>query len=145
MMASGLHGLIYTGYCSVTHAMVRALCERRHTETSKFHLPVGDLTITLDDVYNLLHIPIHDRMLDHDAVMDWDRGLDLMIRLLGMLEADARAEARTESGGHISYPTLKRLYEAHLTETRRLEAPQTREEMQEEAVVCEEFSSISRR
>jgi len=32
---------------------------------------------------------------------------------------------------HISYPTLKRVYEAHLTEARQLENPQTREEMQE--------------
>jgi len=31
---SGLHHLIYTGYSTVTHAMIRALCERRHTETS---------------------------------------------------------------------------------------------------------------
>jgi len=100
------------------------------------------MTITLDDVYNLLHIPIQGRMLDHDAAMDQDRGLDLIIRLLGMSEADTHVEARTESAGHISYPALKRLYEAHLTEARRLEDPQTREEMQEEAV---EFSFISRR
>jgi len=145
MEASGLHHLIYTGYFSVTHAMIRALCERWHTETNSFHLPVGEMTITLDDVYNILHIPIQGCMLDHDAAMDRDCGLDLMIRLLGMSEVDARAEARTESPGHINYPTLKRLYEAHLTEARRLEDPQTREEMQEEAVVCEEFSSISRR
>ena len=98
--------------------------------------------ITLDDVYNLLHIPIQGHMLDHDATMDQDRGLDLIIRLLGMSEADTHVEARTESAGHISYPALKRLYEAHLTEARRLEDPQTREEMQEEAV---EFSFISRR
>jgi len=56
--ASDLHNLIYTRYSSVTHAMIRALCERWHTETSSFHLPVGEMTITLDDVYNLLHIPI---------------------------------------------------------------------------------------
>jgi len=66
VVASGLHDLIYTGYSTVTHAMVRALCERWHTETSSFHLPVGEMTITLDDVYNLLHIPIQGRMLDHD-------------------------------------------------------------------------------
>lgn len=30
--ASGLHYLIYTGYSTVTHAMVRALCEKWHTE-----------------------------------------------------------------------------------------------------------------
>ena len=87
--------------------------------------------ITLDDVYNLLHIPIQGHMLDHDARMDRDHGLDLMIRLLDMSKDDARVEARTESIGHISYPTLKRLYEAHLTEARWLVDPQTREEMQE--------------
>jgi len=37
---SGLHDLIYIGYSSVTHAMVCALCERWHTETSR-----GEMTI----------------------------------------------------------------------------------------------------
>jgi len=83
----------------------------------------------LDDVYNILHIHIQGCMLDHDTTMDRDCGLDLMIRLLGMSEVDARAEASTEFADHISYPTLKWLYEAHLTEARRLEDPQTREEM----------------
>ena len=85
------------------------------------------------------------QMLDHDGGMDRDREIDLMTRLLGMSDAAARVEIRVESAGHISYPTLKRVYEDHLTEARRLENPQTREEMQEEVVVCEEFSSISRR
>ena len=88
--ASGLHHLIYTGYYSVTHAMIRALCERWHTETSSFHLPVGEMTITLDDVHNLLHIPIYGRMLEHDESMDRDRSIDMMTRLLGMSDADAR-------------------------------------------------------
>jgi len=56
--ASGLHDLIYIGYSSVAHVMVRALCERWHTKTSSFHLPVGEMTITLDGVYNILQIPI---------------------------------------------------------------------------------------
>ena len=49
--ASGLQGLIYTGLSSVTYAMIRALCERWHTETNTFHLPVREMMITLDDVY----------------------------------------------------------------------------------------------
>lgn len=89
------------------------------------------MTIILDDVHNLLHIPIHGRMLDHDEAMGQDRAIDLMTRLLGMSDADARAEIRSESAGHISYPTLKRVYEHHLIEARRLEDPQTREELQE--------------
>jgi len=128
---SGLHHLIYIGFSTVTHAMVHALCERWHTETSSFHLPVGEMTITLDDVYNLLHLLIQGRMLDHDAIVDQDRGIYLIIRLFGMSDVDARAEAKTEYGAHISYPALKRLYEEHLTEARRLEDPQSREEMLE--------------
>jgi len=127
VVAYGLYDLIYIGYSTVIHAMVRALCERWHTETSSFHLPVREMTITLNDVYNLLHIPIQGCMLDHDEGMDRDHGIDLMTRLLGMSDAAARAE----SAGHISYPTLKRVYEDHLTEARRLKNPQTREDMQE--------------
>ncbi|RHN66910.1 hypothetical protein MtrunA17_Chr3g0096951 [Medicago truncatula] len=56
-----------------------------------------------------------------------------MTRLLGMSDANAMAEIRTESAGHISYPTLKRVYEDHLIEARRLEDPLTREELQERA------------
>jgi hypothetical protein len=130
---SGLHGLIHTGFSTATHAVIRALCERWHTETSSFHLPVGEMTITLDDVHNLLHIPIYGRMLDHDESMDRDRSIDFMTRLLGMSDADARAQVRDESAGHISYPALKRVYEEHLTEARRLEDARTREELQERA------------
>ena len=68
-------------------------------------------------------------MLDHDEAMDRDRSIDLMTRLLGMSDADAKAEVRSESPGHISYPALKRVYDEHLTEARWLEEPQMREEL----------------
>ena len=32
--------------------------EQWHRETSSFHIPVGELTITLDDVTSLLHFPV---------------------------------------------------------------------------------------
>ena len=66
-------------------------------------------------------------MLDHDAVLDRAHVITQITRLLGM----SNAEAKTDYSAHISYPALKRLYEAHLTEARRLEHPQTREEMLE--------------
>jgi len=59
--------------------------------------------ITLDNVYNLLHIPIQSCMLNHDAVVDRDREIDLMTRLLGMSDVAARVEAKTKYGAHISY------------------------------------------
>ena len=38
---SALQDLIYIGYSTMTHAMIRVMCERWHTETSSFHLPMG--------------------------------------------------------------------------------------------------------
>ena len=67
-------------------------------------------------------------MLDHDAVVDQAHGITQMTRLLGMLDVAAHAESKSEYGAHISYPTLKWLYEEHLTIARELHDPQTREE-----------------
>ena len=87
----------------MTYAMIRALCERWHTDTSCFHLPVGEMMITLDDVANLFHLPIEGRMLDYDTKMDQEHGITLMTRLL---EFAARLASKTEYGAHISYPTF---------------------------------------
>ncbi|KAH1255054.1 Retinoblastoma-related protein [Glycine max] len=38
--------------------LISAFVERWHKETNSFHLPVGELIITLDDVASLLHLPI---------------------------------------------------------------------------------------
>jgi hypothetical protein len=51
------------------------MAERWHQETSSFHLPVGEMTITLDDVACLIGIPfagwlIQDEDLHHDHAMD---------------------------------------------------------------------------
>ena len=41
------------------------LFERWHQVTSSFHLPVEEMTITLDDVSCLLHLPLIGRHIDH--------------------------------------------------------------------------------
>ena len=38
--------------------LLYAFVERWHKETSNFHLPIGDMSIILDDVALLLHLPI---------------------------------------------------------------------------------------
>ncbi|XP_028230322.1 protein MAIN-LIKE 2-like [Glycine soja] len=38
--------------------LISAFVERWHRETSRFHLSVGEVSITLDDVASLLHLPI---------------------------------------------------------------------------------------
>jgi len=48
--ASGLSPLLNIGYENISHGFVCALSERWHEKNSSFHLPVGEMTITLDDV-----------------------------------------------------------------------------------------------
>jgi hypothetical protein len=80
--ASGLHELLYAWYKSVTHANITTLCDRWHSETSSFHLPVGEMTITLDDVANLLHVPI-EGLLDYEKKVSQEHGVNLMVRWWG--------------------------------------------------------------
>jgi hypothetical protein len=118
--ASGLHDLIYTGYANVSHALLMALCERWHTETNNFHLPVGEMSITLDDVVCLLHIPIEGWMLDDPKKVSRVTGAELMVSHLGVPHTVAVKNYKDEYGAYISYMTLKNLYEDHLSVATRL-------------------------
>jgi len=62
--ASGLTPLLNTWYENISNRFICALSERWHEETNNFHLHVGEMTITLDDVACLLGIPITRRLLD---------------------------------------------------------------------------------
>jgi len=60
--------LLKTGYENTSHGLVCTLSERWHEETNNFHLFVGEMTITLDDVVCLLHIPIIGRLIEEDEL-----------------------------------------------------------------------------
>jgi len=121
---SELHGLVYTGYATVPHALLMTLCERWHTETNIFHFPVGDMTVTLDDVACLMHIPIEGRMLSHPKKMSRTNGADLMVRHLGVTQAEAVKNCNSEYSGYISYKALREYYEGYLDPATRLVDPQ---------------------
>ena len=55
---SDLTGFVGTSYDPMDKRLLCAFVERWHIETNSFHLPIRELTITLDDVSNLLHLPI---------------------------------------------------------------------------------------
>ena len=54
------------------------MAERWHQETISFHLPVGEMTITLDDVACLLGIPVAGRLIQEDD-LDPNHGVELMV------------------------------------------------------------------
>ena len=58
VVATGLSPLIACSVDTGDRGLISAFVERWHKKTSSFHLPVGELTITLDDVASLLHLPI---------------------------------------------------------------------------------------
>ncbi|XP_006605178.1 protein MAIN-LIKE 1-like [Glycine max] len=49
-----VHNLVDTS----DQGLLSSFVERWHRETSSFHLPVGEVMITLDDVASLLHLPV---------------------------------------------------------------------------------------
>jgi len=93
--------------------------ERWQEETNSFHLPVGEMTITLDDVACLLGIPITGRLLP-DRELTRDEGLKMMqVDLLFTTETAAK-EMTKQGVAHISFGVLKRRYEELLNRCNQL-------------------------
>src|SRR3954465_11515996 len=80
---SGLSGLCMTGYSTISHGMQGAFVEGWHKETSSFHFPVGEMTITLHDVQCLFHLPIWGALLTHSRIQRVE-AIEWMTLYLGM-------------------------------------------------------------
>ena len=63
--------------------MQGAFVERWHKETSYFHFPNGKMTITLNDLTFLLHLPIREKLLDH-SIIKRDEVQEMMVIYLGV-------------------------------------------------------------
>jgi len=107
---SGLRPLLLIRYESISHGLVCAMAKRRHQETSSFHLLVGEMTITLDDVACLLHIPIVGRLIEEDD-LDHDHDVKLMVNHLLFSVEEAVEPVSNNSGAFVTYTTLKEGYE----------------------------------
>jgi hypothetical protein len=116
---SGLRPLILTGYESISHGLVCAMAERLHQETSSFPLPVGEMTITLDDVACLLHIPIVGRLIEEDD-LDHDHGVELMVNHLLFPVEETVEQVSNNSGAFVTYTALKERYEHPLNRCNHL-------------------------
>ncbi|KAH9310160.1 hypothetical protein KI387_038071, partial [Taxus chinensis] len=54
----GLSGIRYYSRIARNHAMLQALIERWNPEKNTFYLPTGEMTVTLEDVFRILRLPI---------------------------------------------------------------------------------------
>lgn len=66
------------GYNYIVHGLLSIFVERWYANTSPFHLPIGEMTITFDHVSFLLHLPIIERLLDHSRISKLE-ALGLMV------------------------------------------------------------------
>ena len=111
--ASGLYSLLQTNYGQVDHGLLIAFSERWHSETSSFHLPVGEMTITLDDVSCLLHIPVGGNPLFHETLTT-NQGTEYLVDYLGLDRAESAAETESMNSARITYDCLLNIYTKYL-------------------------------
>lgn len=75
-----------------------------------FYLLHGEMSIALNDVLCLLHLPIRERFLDHGR-MTKDEALKVMVEYLGDDLGEAMYELDKTRGVHAIFVYLEKVYE----------------------------------
>ncbi|KAH1229084.1 Protein MAIN-LIKE 1 [Glycine max] len=89
--------------------LISGFAKRWHKETSSFHLSVGEVTITLDDVVSLLHLPITSAFHSFEA-LHVDKIMDLLVDLLEVNSQAARDETLQCHGAYVRLSWLQDIY-----------------------------------
>ncbi|KAH1261945.1 Protein MAIN-LIKE 1 [Glycine max] len=102
---TGLSPLIACSVDTNDRGLLSAFVERWHRETSSFHLPVGELTITLDDISSLLHLPVIGDLHAFEP-LHVDNAVqmlvDLLMSLLGLRQSSV-ADRTYACNGYVIY------------------------------------------
>ena len=106
---SGLADLKRFSYRYISSPLVSSFVERWQPETNTFHMPFGEMTITLDDVGTLLGIPVTGLPVHASTSMGFTDQVDLLERGLGVDRASASAELRVARGGVVRMAWIKRV------------------------------------
>lgn len=99
MSESGLTSIQRTNLTKIDPNLVTVFVERWNMETSSFHVPFGEMTITLDDVSCLLHLPIKGVFWTPEHVI---KGIvvELAIQYLGVDQSEARRQVCESRGAY---------------------------------------------
>ena len=91
VVSTGLSPLIACSVDTGDRGLISAFVERWHRETSSFHLPIGEVSITLNDVVSLLHLPIVGAFYTFEP-LHVDEAILILVDLLEVSGEEARAE-----------------------------------------------------
>jgi len=81
-MNSGLLSLCDILYDYLDIGLILGFVERWHSKSNNFHLPIGELTIFLDDMWLLLYLPIMGKVFTKEPLDYEDAIKTLMILLI---------------------------------------------------------------
>ena len=107
---TGLSPLIACSVDTGDRGLLSAFVERWHRETSSFHLPVGELTITLDDVSSLLHLPVIGDLHAFEP-LHVDDAVQMLVDLLMVSPESARAETVQCRGPYVRLQWVRDIYQ----------------------------------
>ncbi|KAH1213476.1 Protein MAIN-LIKE 2 [Glycine max] len=107
--ATGLDPIIACSLDTGDRGLMSAFVERWHKETNSFHLLVGEVTITLNDVTSLLHLPITSAFHNFKA-LHVDDVVFLLVELLGVSSKEARVEIIQCHGAYVRLTWLRDIY-----------------------------------
>jgi len=79
------------------------MSKRWHEKTNNFHLPIWKMVVILDSVTYLLllHIPVEGKKMRNKEETSYEKGVELMMELMGDYEEEAMEEIGKQWGGYV--------------------------------------------
>ncbi|CAL5406884.1 unnamed protein product [Camellia sinensis] len=94
ILRAGFYGVYRIGHIRLDHPFITALVERWRTETHTFHFPIGEATVTLQDVSVLYGLRIDGRAVTGvDPSLTREQWIALCVELLGVAPTPAALQA----------------------------------------------------
>ncbi|KAI5447411.1 hypothetical protein KIW84_015028 [Lathyrus oleraceus] len=105
---SGISSLQKTSLSKIDTNPVSAFVERWHLETSSFHMSFGEMSINLDDVPCLLHLPIRGVFWSPQDVTE-----EVVVDYLGVSQGEAQSHVCNSRGSYYKLEWLYDLFVQH--------------------------------
>ena len=117
--AIGLSPLIACSLDTGDRGLISIFAERWHKKTSSFHFPVGEVTISLDDVASLLHLSITGAFHSFKA-LHVDEVVFLLVELLEVSLEEQDLRQYNAMGHMFGYPGRETFIVAYVMQHSRL-------------------------